>query len=110
MTCGRPSVSLRTSMLVQAMPRLRPVPSGFQDRLLGSPPAGEMLDGVLPRLAVADLALGVNAAEKQFAMILDHLADSGTLDDIGADPQDDHARCLFGPNVELPGPAPWRRA
>ncbi len=63
----------------------------LQDRFLGRPAPGEVLDGVLPSLAVADLALGVDAAEEQLAVVLDHLADSRALDDVGADPQDFHA-------------------
>ncbi len=64
----------------------------LQDRFLGRPPAGEMLDGMLARLAVADLTLCVDAAEKQLAVMFDHLADSRALDDVGPDPEDLHAR------------------
>src|SRR5262249_45286699 len=66
----------------------------LQDRLLGRPAPGEVLDRMLPRLAVADLALGVHAAEEQLAVLLDHLADPRAFDDVGADPQDLHRQLL----------------
>ena len=71
-----------------------PAPAGpdrLEDRLLRRPSAGEVLDRVLARLAVADLALGVDPAQEQLAVLLDHLADARALDDVGADPQDFHA-------------------
>lgn len=63
---------------------------GLEDGLLGGPAAGEVLEGVLAALAVVDLALGVDAAEEELAVLLDHLADPGDLDDVGADAQDLH--------------------
>ena len=64
---------------------------GFQDRLLGSPSSREVLDGVLPRLAIADLTFGINAAQEELAVVLDHLADARAFDDVGADSEDFHS-------------------
>ena len=67
----------------------------LEDRFLGGPAAGEVLDGVLSRLAVADLALGVDPAQEQLAVLLDHLADARAFDDVGADSQDLHDRSIL---------------
>jgi len=91
-TRGWPASPLRTSISVQAIPRLQPVPSALQDRLFRRPSAGEMLDRMLARLAVTDLAVGIHPAQEQLAVLFDHLANPRTFDNIGADSQDFHAR------------------
>src|SRR5208283_5058089 len=65
---------------------------GLENRLFGRPPAREVLDRVLPRLAVANLPGRVNPPQEQLAVLLDHLADPRAFDDVGADPQDLHAQ------------------
>src|SRR3954469_15897649 len=75
----------------------------LEDGLLRGPAPGEVLDCVLARLAVANLALGVDPAQEQLAVLLDHLADARTLDDIGTDSQDFHALARPLP-TDLPGP------
>ena len=95
-TCGRPSTP---GSHLDVGPRnavASPGSNRLQDRFLGRPPAGEVLDRVFPRLAIADLTLGVNAAEKHFAVVLDHLADARALDDVGADSQYFHALAFPG--------------
>src|SRR5262249_48812640 len=67
-------------------------PERLQYGLLRRPAAREGLDRMLARLTVADLALGVDPAEEQLAMLLDHLTDARAFDDVGADSQDFHAR------------------
>ena len=61
-----------------------------------------MFDGVLLRLAKADLALGVDPAEEEFAVVLDHPADPGALDDLGPDSDNVHPGLTPGP-----GESPW---
>ena len=71
---------------------LRPAGAqALQDRLLGGPAAGEVLGRVLGPLAVADLALGVDAVEEQLAVAVDHPLDAQALDDVRADADDFHA-------------------
>src|SRR5271157_2166746 len=65
---------------------------GLEDRLLGRPPAREVLDRVLPRLAIANLPGRVNPPQEQLAVLLDHLADPRAFDDVAADSQDLHAQ------------------
>src|SRR5271157_5693597 len=64
----------------------------LEDRLLGRPPAREVLDRVLPRLAIANLPGRVNPPQEQLAVLLDHLADPRAFDDVAADSQDLHAQ------------------
>jgi hypothetical protein len=53
-----------------------------------------VLDRVLAGLAVTDLPIGVDAAEKELAVLLDHPADSRALNDVGAYAQDFHADAI----------------
>src|SRR5271157_2723485 len=65
---------------------------GLENRLLGRPPAREVLDRVLPRLTIANLPGRVNPPQEQLAVLFDHFADPRAFDDVGADPQDLHAQ------------------
>src|SRR5207302_817061 len=62
----------------------------LQNRFLGGPAAGKMLDGVFALLAVADLPVGVHPRQEHFAVLFDHAADAQAFDDIGADAKDFH--------------------
>ncbi len=64
---------------------------GFQDCLLGGPASREVLDRVLPGLAITDFAFGVHPAQEELAVVLDHLADARAFDDVGADSKDLHS-------------------
>jgi hypothetical protein len=74
-------------------------PKRFQDRLFRGPESREMLDRVLSRLAITDLAVGVNPAKKEFAVVLYHLADPWALDDVRTDPEDIHEFPAFDPKT-----------
>ena len=54
-------------------------------------------------LAVADLPLGVDPAQEQLAVLLDHLADPRTFHDVGADPQDLHRVASPSPTAAAAG-------
>src|SRR5262249_59134337 len=69
----------------------------LEDGLLGRPAPGEVFNGPLARLAVAHLALGVDAAQEQLAVLLDHAADAQALHDVGADANDFHDGRTFSP-------------
>src|SRR5690606_38142381 len=69
-------------------------PEGLEDGFLCRPPAGVMLRRRLPRAAVGDLRLGVNAGDEEYSMPLDHLSDPQALGNVRADSQDLHCKSL----------------
>src|SRR5262245_58495746 len=64
----------------------------LEHRLLGRPAPGEVFGGLLRALAVAYLAFGVDARQKQLPVAVDHPPDAHALDDVGADADDVHIR------------------
>ncbi len=69
-------------------------PQRFQDRLLGGPATGVMLDGRFPLGAVINFDTGENTVDKQDIMFVDHVRDPRTFDDVGSDSEYVHAVIL----------------
>ncbi len=80
-------------------PRLQPVPSALRIASLAAQSPAKCSIACLRDWQIADLAVGVDPAEEQLAVVLDHLADPRALDDVGADPEDVHDRAV---RLELP--------
>ena len=70
----------------------------LEHRFLRRPAAGVVLRGRLLGRAVLDLVLGVDAADEQLAVPLDHLRDPQALDDVGADADDLRAAIVSSPS------------